>query len=70
MSDINIGDTVAITCSGETGIVIGIAVYAESKADALVRYQAADGRAVESWWKFSALTFKGVQHETSTDLPF
>jgi hypothetical protein len=53
---IQIDDTVAITCSGEVGIVIGVAVYPSAEAQALVRYMAGDGRAVEQWWNLSALT--------------
>jgi hypothetical protein len=51
----HIGDEVRLIVSGERGTVIGIAEYAESNPDALVRYCAGDGRAVEAWWKFSAL---------------
>lgn len=50
-----IGQSVRIAVSGEVGLIIGIAEYAESAPDALVRYCAGDGRAVETWWKFSAL---------------
>lgn len=51
----NLGDTVRINCSGETGTVIGKAEYSESNPTCLVRYKAADGRAVEAWWQASAL---------------
>jgi len=51
-----LGDGVAITVSGETGIVIARAEYKESQPGYLVRYKAADGRAVESWWNQDALS--------------
>jgi len=41
---------VRITCSGEEGKVIGRAEYAEADNTYFIRYKAADGRAVESWW--------------------
>ncbi len=50
-----LGQHVKIVTSGEEGFVIGIAKYLESNPMALIRYRAADGRAVESWWHFSAL---------------
>jgi hypothetical protein len=50
-----IGDEVVIAASGERGEVIGLAVFARSEASAQLRYKAADGRAVESWWQVSAL---------------
>lgn len=46
---------VSITASGESGIVIGRAEYANSENSYLLRYRAADGRAVETWWQESAL---------------
>ena len=48
-------DLVLITCSGETGTVIGYAQYKSAEDQALIRYKAADGRAVEAWWSISAL---------------
>ncbi|WP_213306066.1 hypothetical protein [Paraburkholderia sacchari] len=47
---------VTIAASSETGTVVGRAEYAASESSYLVRYQAADGRAIESWWGESALT--------------
>jgi len=47
---------VVIACSDEAGAVIGRAEYITSETDYLVRYVAKDGRAVEQWWKESALT--------------
>lgn len=46
---------VAITESDEQGAVIGRADYACAENQFLIRYQAADGRAVEAWWADSAL---------------
>jgi hypothetical protein len=53
--EFKLGGAVMITCSGERGRIIGLAQYEESGPDALIRYRAADGRAVESWWKISAI---------------
>lgn len=50
-----LGDRVRIACSGETGTVVGVAEYANGGWSALVRYKAADNRAVETWWAFDAL---------------
>lgn len=47
--------TVTITASGETGEVIGRAEYTSADPQYLVRYKAADGRGVESWWTEEAL---------------
>lgn len=46
---------VKITASDESGEVIARAEYSESSPAYLVRYKAADGRAVEQWWNESAL---------------
>jgi len=46
---------VTIKASGETGEIIGRAEYACSEPNYLIRYKAADGRAVEAWWIESAL---------------
>lgn len=58
MGDIqfNLHDRVVITESGEAGQVIGRAQYANAEPGYLIRYKAADGRAVESWWTQGALT--------------
>ncbi len=55
MENLALEDRVEIVCSGEQGFIIGKASYSEGSAQALVRYKAADGRAVESWWNESAL---------------
>ena len=46
---------VGIICSDETGEVIARAEYSNEEPRYLLRYQCADGRAVESWWSESAL---------------
>lgn len=46
---------VRIVASEECGQIIGRAEYLESADCYLVRYKAADGRAVEAWWNESAL---------------
>jgi hypothetical protein len=51
----HIDDDVEIVVSGEKGIAIGVAYFKDSQPQALVRYKAADGRAVEGWWNFDAL---------------
>ncbi|WP_230961752.1 hypothetical protein [Burkholderia thailandensis] len=47
-------DKVAICVSDERGVVIGRAEYANAENGYLVRYKAADGQAIESWWGESA----------------
>jgi len=44
-----------IDASNEAGSVIARAEYNANEDQYLLRYQAADGRAVESWWGESAL---------------
>jgi hypothetical protein len=51
----NMGQTVKIAISGESGTVKGCAEYAATENNYLVLYKAADGRAVEHWWGESAL---------------
>lgn len=51
----NLGATVAVAASGEKGEVIGRAEYSYAEPSYLVRYKAADGRAVENWWGENAL---------------
>jgi hypothetical protein len=47
---------VTILVSGERGEVIGIATYSHTPEPSyMLRYKAADGRAVEAWWAESAL---------------
>lgn len=52
-------DKVAICVSDERGVVIGRAEYANAENGYLVRYKAADGQAIESWWGESALQALG-----------
>lgn len=52
----NLNQQVAIVASAESGQVIGRAQYATGQDQYFVRYRAADGRAVESWWGEDALT--------------
>ena len=51
----NLGDDVVLEVSGEDGNVIGRAEYVSAENSYLIRYQAADRRAVEQWWSESAL---------------
>ncbi len=46
---------VEIACSGEKGVVIGRASYAEYPNCYWVRYATAQGVAREEWWNESAL---------------
>lgn len=55
----NIGDAVKIVESGEQGRIIGRAEYEHCEPGYLVRYRAADGRAVEAWWTQGALVAIG-----------
>ena len=50
-----LGDSVKIKHSKESGTIIGRAEYPHSECTYLIRYQAADGRAVEAWWNESAI---------------
>ncbi|TDV04674.1 hypothetical protein [Paraburkholderia caballeronis] len=52
----NLSARVSIAASGEAGEVIACAEYAAAENSYLVRYKAADGRAVEAWWGENALT--------------
>lgn len=49
----NLGDS-AILKSGEQGEIIGRAEYLNSEPAYFIRYTAADGRLVETWWGESA----------------
>ncbi len=51
----DLGQQVKIICSGETGQVIGRAEYITGQRSVQIRYKAADGRAVESWWDEPAI---------------
>ena len=46
---------VKIVESDEVGTVHGRAEYTTSEPQYLIRYKAADGRAVEAWWPENAL---------------
>jgi hypothetical protein len=50
-----LGQTVIIEASGETGRVIARAEYETSENGYLIRYKAGDGRATEAWWTEDAL---------------
>lgn len=50
-----IGAPVGLVLSGEMGIVIGQAKYAERPPLYYVRFKAADGRQCECWWGAEAL---------------
>lgn len=50
-----LGRRVVIAESGEEGEVMARADYSYSENSYYIRYKAADGRAVESWWGESAL---------------
>lgn len=51
----DLGQSVAITASGEVGVVVGRAEYTNSSNSYFVRYEASDGRATEAWWSEDAL---------------
>ena len=51
----NLNQEVKITASGESGEVTGRAEWNHAEPSYNIRYKAADGRAVESWWTESAL---------------
>lgn len=51
-----LNQSISITTSSEQGAVIGRAEYATGENSYLIRYKAADGRAVEAWWAESALS--------------
>ena len=51
----HLGDKVRLAVSGERGEVVGIAIYSEQPESYYVRYKAADGRQVETWWMAGAL---------------
>jgi len=56
MFKFNFDRVVMIKCSEEMGEVIGRSEYAADENRYLIRYMAADGRAVEQWWPESALS--------------
>ena len=45
----DLNQMVRIVESNETGLVVGRADYATAEQSFLIRYKAADGRAVEQW---------------------
>lgn len=51
-----LGQLVTLKRSHEEGEVIGRAEYTTSEPSYLIRYQAGDGRQVETWWGESAIT--------------
>lgn len=51
----DMGATVSLKLSGETGHVIGRAQYDVGDNDYRIRYLAADGRQCDSWWQESAI---------------
>lgn len=50
-----LGANVEIAASGETGEIVGRAEYSTGENQYWLRYKAADGRGVESWWGESAI---------------
>ena len=50
-----LGAGVGLLATEEKGSVIGRAEFQNGENSYLVRYKAADGRAVDSWWGESAL---------------
>ena len=50
-----LNETVDMTESEERGTVIGRAEYTNKEPQYLIRYVAADGRQVESWWDQDAI---------------
>lgn len=64
-----LGQKAIIKASGEHGEIIGRAEYAESENMYQIRYQAADGRAVENWWSVSAIqSVEEAKKEVEKDL--
>lgn len=57
-----LGNTVTVAASGETGVVRSRAEHVASEPNYLVYYKGGDGRAVEVWWPQSTL----VSSETSS----
>jgi hypothetical protein len=54
--EFELNQAVQISVSGEQGIVLGRAEYAETPVPQyFVRFKAADGRACEAWWSEKAL---------------
>lgn len=55
-----LGCAVVIHASNEEGDVIGRSEHSFGENQYLLRYCAADGRAVEAWWSESALRTKAI----------
>lgn len=51
----DLGQTVTIASSGEIGQIQSRAEHLNAEPSYYLRYKAADGRAVESWWTQNAL---------------
>lgn len=51
----NVGDNVALSMSGEKGVIMGRAEYSHAPQSYFVRYVAADGRQCEAWFDGDAL---------------
>ncbi len=51
-----LGGKAHVSISGETGDIVGLAVYGDSAPSALLHYKNAQGRAVSEWWPLSRLT--------------
>lgn len=56
MTGFGINTAVEMALSGERGIIIGVAEFAESPMQYYVRFVAADGRQCEGWFNREALT--------------
>lgn len=55
----NLGDSVILNMSGETGEVVGRGEYINSDNNYLLRYVTADRRQVEGWWNEDAFHLYG-----------
>lgn len=56
----NLGATVQIKVSGETGTIKGRAEYLEGEPNSYwIQYKSADGRAVAAWWSEQSLAQVG-----------
>lgn len=53
--DFQLNQRARILESGEIGLVVSINFSIDAAVQYLLRYKAADGRAVEHWWASSAL---------------
>ena len=55
LPDYPLGAKARVICSGEIGQIIGRAEYTHYAPQVMLRYKAADGRAVEAWWALEAV---------------